>query len=537
MVEGEKIIPVMERIGLLDRKMQVIHQRVKVGNKANWLKYAKMALQSIYGYDWQGDNVMLARENLLMDMIAFYQYKFHEDPEPEVVQEWAEIIAWNIWQMDGLKYVIPNSCHEVPVNCGLDGFGDTSEGEMEPCPGCKHNKYNAHNGVYCKIMDWEKNESFEFRDLVKEGGIMPKKADFKFDVIIGNPPYQDSIETYNRQPPVYPFFYDAAEKVSSKYILVSPARFLFNGGLTSKDWNKKMLSDIHLKVVDYNNTANEVFQNTEIKGGIVIIYRDDEVTFGSIGKFVPNDTLRSICLHFDNDVKNNLPSIMYGGRSDLKFNKDFLKQYPNTPFDRLKAIQVKHPEVTCLAPNEEYELKSSTFDSLPYVFYDVKPSDPKNYYRILGLSGGKRTFRWIEKKYMVARYAIHNNIKGYKVMFSEANGNGQFGETLSSLVVAEPFDVATPTFISVGNFSTRGCAENLLKYIKTKFVRTLLGILKKTHHTAPNNWAYVPLQDFTSKSDIDWSKPVAEIDKQLYKKYKLSKEEIEFIESHVKAMV
>lgn len=90
--------------------------------------------------------------------------------------------------------------------------------------------------------------------------------------------------------------------------------------------------------------------------------------------------------------------------------------------------------------------------------------------------------------------------------------------------------------MSIGCFETEMEADALLKYVKSKFVRTMLGILKITQHNPAPKWKYVPLQDFTPSSDIDWSQSVADIDRQLYAKYGLDDDEIEFIESHAKEM-
>ena len=94
----------------------------------------------------------------------------------------------------------------------------------------------------------------------------------------------------------------------------------------------------------------------------------------------------------------------------------------------------------------------------------------------------------------------------------------------------------TESFISIGSFDTEDESEAAIKYVKTKFARCMLGVLKATQHNPPEKWAYVPLQDFTSNSDIDWSQSVADIDCQLYAKHGLDDEEIQFIESHVKEM-
>ncbi|MBE5919507.1 MAG: hypothetical protein E7272_06635 [Pseudobutyrivibrio ruminis] len=356
----------------------------------------------------------------------------------------------------------------------------------------------------------------------------------KFDFAIGNPPYQESNDVNNRAEPIYPLFYDSAESVADKYMLISPARFLFNAGLTSKEWNQKMLSDEHLKVEYYNQNSAEVFSNTDIKGGVAVMYRDSKKDFGAIEQFVADDRLRRVIKHFPKNT-NNLPSIMFGGRSDLKFNDKFLEAYPQSKEDRLKAIQEKHPTVKQLGPNEEYELKSPTLDILSYAFWDNKPDDGE-YYRILGLVNGKREYKYINKVYMTPRYPEHNNIDKWKVFIPKASGNGQFGETISAPVVSAPGESSTPTFISIGAFDTETEAINVIKYIRTKTARTLLSVLKITQDIVPSKWAYVPLQDFTSSSDIDWSKSIPEIDQQLYRKYGLTEEEIEFIETHVKPM-
>lgn len=264
------------------------------------------------------------------------------------------------------------------------------------------------------------------------------------------------------------------------------------------------------------------------------MYRAENEKFGAIEQFVSDDNLRKILKHFPKSDKN-LPSIMFGGRSDLKFNDTFLKKYPESINDRLKAIQSKHSSVEKLGPNEEYELKSPTLEVLNYVFAE-SVSDESQYYKILGLVGGKRVYRYIERLYMTPRYPNNNNISKWKVFIPKASGNGVFGETISIPVIGEPWVSSTPTFISIGAFDTQTEAENAVKYVKTKLARTLLSVLKITQDIVPSKWAYVPLQDFTSNSDIDWSKSIHEIDKQLYAKYGLTDDEITFIETHVKEM-
>ena len=121
---------------------------------------------STYGFDWQGDNVLLARENLLYTFIDYYRKKFDKKPDIELVKDIADIISWNIWQMDGLKYVIPNSCRNQKIT-QMTLFGDITTEQV--CEGCKDGDNKKHNGIYCKIMNWETNRKIKFTTLLKKG--------------------------------------------------------------------------------------------------------------------------------------------------------------------------------------------------------------------------------------------------------------------------------------------------------------------------------------------------------------------------------
>ena len=156
-----RTIPVKERIGLLDRKLRVISENID--SEQEWYEWAKQAIKSVYGYDWQGDNVLLARENLLFTFSDYYEDKFGVYPIKEYLREIAEILSWNIWQMDGLKFVIPNSCHNSKI-IEYTLFGE--EVREEFCEGCRKGNKNKHNGIYCFIMDWKKNKKVKFVNMI-----------------------------------------------------------------------------------------------------------------------------------------------------------------------------------------------------------------------------------------------------------------------------------------------------------------------------------------------------------------------------------
>ena len=159
-VTGE-FIPVKNRIGLLDRKLRVISENVD--DALEWYNWAKRAVQSVYGYDWQGDNVLLARQNLLSTFAEFYRAKFTVPPIPEILADIAKILAWNIWQMDGIKFVVPNTCHDtVTVTHTL--FEDKTE--VKKCEGCAKGIHSRHNGQYAKTFDWVDQHAVIFYSFI-----------------------------------------------------------------------------------------------------------------------------------------------------------------------------------------------------------------------------------------------------------------------------------------------------------------------------------------------------------------------------------
>ena len=177
-------------------------------------------------------------------------------------------------------------------------------------------------------------------------------------------------------------------------------------------------------------------------------------------------------------------------------------------------------------------IASNAFQNLPHLFTDEKPNDGEEYIQIFGRFDNERSYKWFKRAYL----SEPNNFPRYKVILPKANGSGAIGEVLSTPLIGEPLIGFTETFISIGSFDNELEAQNAMKYIKSKFARTMLGVLKITQDNTKEKWRKVPLQNFTAESDIDWSKSIPEIDQQLYKKYGLDQSEIDFIETKVKAM-
>lgn len=488
MISGE-IISLDKRSGFIDEKFRRLNK--KKNNKKEWIKLAILIYQSSYGYEYQGDSLILARENLLLTFIDNYFYKFGEFPEKNLILRLADIISKNVFQMDGLTYMVPYSEVNNKVK-QLSMFEEKVVEETEP--------------LKAKITLWELNKIVDFINIV-EGS----EKKMKFDVVIGNPPYQiESESDSTRKPPIYHLFMEQSYKISSHSILITPARFLFNAGFTPRSWNIKMLNDNHFKVVMYEEDSSKIFSNTQIKGGVAISYRNIFKNYGAIKTFTKYPILNSIL----NKIKNYCFEYM-----DLIIS-------PPLSYSITEKMKEDNPDLVD-------RLRSSAFEKLERVFFDEIPNDANNYVALYGLDKGKRVKKFIKKDYVTDG---NGTLEKYTVLLSKAIGSGVFGEKLSSTIVAKPGEGYLQTFIGIGKFDTIIEANNVVIYLKTKFLRAMLGILKITQDCPGPKWKFVPIQDFTSNSDIDWSKSIHEIDQQLYKKYNLSGEEIDFIEKNVQEM-
>ena len=339
----------------------------------------------------------------------------------------------------------------------------------------------------------------------------------KIKAIVGNPPYQIVNEgNGNGADPVYHYFIDVARKLADISTLIHPARFLFNAGKTPKDWNQKMLHDPHFKVANYWSNSKEVFNSVDVKGGIAITFSHKHIDFGEIEFFSPFPEIISIV----KKVKaQSFPSFseIVSPRDLYKLTEALYEDYP-----LLESRQ---------SDGHKYDMGSSIFDVIPEVFHDKRPNEG-DYIGIYGLNNRDRTIKWIKRAYV----RTPDTIDSYKVFVPKSNGTGAIGEVLSTPVIGVPVIGHTLTFLSIGKFQEISQAEACLKYIKTPVARLLLGTLKVTQDNPRDTWANVPLLNFCNESGIDWSKSIEEINRQLYAKFKLSQEEIAFIESMIKPM-
>ena len=343
-------------------------------------------------------------------------------------------------------------------------------------------------------------------------------GNMKFDVVIGNPPYQQEGNGENaRDEPIYQDFMNLSFQLANLVTLITPGRFLFNAGQTPKEWNKKMLNDPHFKIVKYEQNSNKIFPKTDIKGGVVITLRDFNKNFGKIGTFTPIPILNSILNKVENSLSFKPITPLISSRGTFRFSNTLYEDYPDT--------QEK------MGKGSGNMIVSNAFEHLSNIFRE-NGSIQKGDLKILGRLNNQRVYKYISRKYV----QDNSYIDKYKIFIPEANGTGAIGEVLSTPLIGAPLIGATDTFISIGPFDNELTTKSALKYIKSKFARTMLGVKKITQHNPRSTWSKVPMQDFTTKSDIDWTKSVSDIDKQLYDKYNLSDDEIIFIENKVQDM-
>lgn len=342
----------------------------------------------------------------------------------------------------------------------------------------------------------------------------------EFSAVVGNPPYQLTNKgNGNGADSLYNLFLDLGRDLGAVNTMIHPARFLFNAGKTPKPWNEAFLQSHHYKVVDYWANSAEVFPRVDVKGGIAITMYNKNEEMEPIGFFSPFKELQTIKKKVEK--KNEVSFSTIVGPREL--------------YGLTQILYDEHPDLESrTSKGHKFSLGANIFDLFPEVFLKEFPTGTdEKMARIYGRHENQRCYRWVKQSYITHPDSFH----AYKVIIPKANGTGgAIGEVLSTPIIGQPIIGHTDTFLSIGQFDNESEAMACLKYVKTKFARTLLGTLKRTQDNPRSTWKNVPLQDFTVDSDIEWNLSIAEIDKQLYAKYGLSNDEITFIEEKVQPM-
>jgi hypothetical protein len=363
-----------------------------------------------------------------------------------------------------------------------------------------------------------------FLDKVKQGKTYWKSNNndnMKFNVIVGNPPYQEMDGGAQASAtPIYNKFVNVSKKLNPRFLsLIMPSRWM-TGGKGLDLFRAEMLNDKNIKVLHDFPNAKICFDNVEIKGGVCYFLRDS--------------LSQEECVVFSHSIngKDIFKSVRFlkEGESDVLIRdgrlisiKDKVLEKSDVSFN------------TIISSMKPYGLRGDFFkDQSKYNLPIISKKPIKNGYAIIGLDENqKRVERYISSDYPLPK---KEGLDKYKIFTPRNFGSGKMGETATNIVIATPGNLCTETFVQISPFNNLIEAKNCEKYMKTNLFKILLGIRKQDQGAGRGVYQFIPLQDFTSKSDIDWSKTVTEINKQLYKKYGFTKEEIGFIESMIKPM-
>ena len=473
-----EMIPVARRIGILDRKLRVVSENAATEDE--WRKYATHAVQSTYGYEYQGDNLLLARVNLLLTYAEHLQARWQRKPTEEELQPIANIISWNLWQMDGLHLSVPGGKPQ-PEAEQLDLF--SMFGAAEPQPPT----------VSCKVKNWRKGshgtaQNFE---TIQEGS-----TSMKFDYVIGNPPYQISDGGAGvSATPIYNRFIEAIKTIHPGAIcLIIPAKW-YSGGKGLDKFREEMLGDRHIStLVDYSNSL-DVFPNVDVAGGVCY--------------FVWKEAYNGKCKY--TNYRNGKATTAY---RDLNEFQTFIR-YP-----------VASGIVKKVKEDGELTLDKVVSSRKPFgLATTAKPMKTGDI--TLRYNGGRGPYKSTEIRVGTEM------IDQWKIIISRltAEHAGQPAKdgkyrVLSTMELLKPGEICSETYLVAGAFDSKEEATNYMDYLKTQFVRFLILQIAMTQQLSKASFAFVPCQDFTRK----WT------DKQLFEKYDLSSEEVNYIQGMIKEM-
>ncbi|MCD8247422.1 MAG: Eco57I restriction-modification methylase domain-containing protein [Akkermansia sp.] len=494
-VDGRPI-SLAERIGILDRKLRIIGEHTCTAE--DWFHWAKRALESAYAYEYQGDSLFLARLNLFLSISEYHRHLWKRPLNRHQQEEVARILSWNLWQMDGLTATTPFATEQgKPEDSLFDFYAITAE----------------RRPLRSLIRDWRGKKTIRFSEL-------NLSTTMKFDFVIGNPPYQEMSKNNKMTRSIYPDFVRSSQAIGQIVSLVMPARWMSgeNGSYReTQHFIDEMLKGDHLQSFHLYPNSSDLFPNVDIKGGVCFFvwnraYSCDRVNYA----ITENGAYKKVLTSFRiaENVIIRFPELI----SILEKTKAISTIYLNTwvsswnPFGFISDLFTKNKEGVSRISEEKQQ---------------------DDDYLVHGLLKNKRVIRYIPNSALKKNIHIAHS---YKVFLPRANGSGVFGEVFSTPMIGTPMMICTDTFLQIGVFDNCTEAENLLKYVKTKYFRTMVGIKKTAVFNYKECFTFVPLQDFTAASDIDWSRSVAEIDRQLYAKYGLSAEEVAFIEEKIKPM-
>lgn len=387
-------------------------------------------------------------------------------------------------------------------------------------------KHTWQNGkcIYCGASqsEYERGDELETHAYQFIHNLDVKKLfNMKFDVIIGNPPYQmsDGGGTGDSAKPLYHLFIEQAKKLSPRYLtMIVPSRWM-KGGKGLNDFRQAMMNDTRIKEIHDFEDAKECFSGLHIDGGVCYFLWDK---------------------NYDGKVDYYFKSLDGSTNHSFRFLKSNFSETIIRDFRQSSIIQKASVDKmrfqTIVSARNPYGFNADFFntpEAYPNIIvYDTPNNDTVKIHGVKGKKGGaKRVFGYIKERKIDKGF---DSINQYKLFFSKAYMTTS--TVPPEIIIGTPKTICTETFLLIGGFDTKNEAENCLSYIKSKFFRALLFYNRHSLNISRESFELIPLQDFTSNSDINWDLSTENIDKQLYAKYGLDETEISFIESMIKPM-
>lgn len=385
-------------------------------------------------------------------------------------------------------------------------------------------KHDYSKGNTCLLCGANKNKNNENNHAYELIHISDKRLEelknMKWDLIIGNPPYQlkdggsDASAT-----PLYNKFIEQAQKLQPRYLtMIIPSRWMKAGkGLDA--FREKMINDTHIKEIHDFESPNTCFPGIPLDGGVCYFLWQE--SYNGKAKYIFEANNGDV-VEDERYLKNDLSNVVIRDSRQVSIlNKVFEK------------ITDKFSKI--VSSTKPYGIRKDLFNN-PEKYPDSKLSDVpfKDSYLIRGVKGkkggAKRTSGYISKEIVPDKIGIDQ----YKLFFTTSYSTN--ATIPPETIVAEPNEICTETFLMIGPFETIEERDNCNKYIHTSFFRTLLYFRRGSMQVNKSVFEYIPLQNFTNKSDIDWSKSLDEINLFLYKKYNFTENEINFIKSNIEGI-
>ena len=368
-----------------------------------------------------------------------------------------------------------------------------------------------------KILNQKKQfNEITLQDVVQIGG---DEIVVKFGAVVGNPPYQeDDGGAQKSAKPIYHHFVRMSKILGEKYsTLIIPARW-YAGGKGLDDFREEMLNDKTIQQLDDFLHPEEVFPDTNNRGGVCYFLRNSSYNneINNV-KVVSHYNANNISSAYRKMKTRNLDIFIRDQKSIDILDKVFIDE---------KLITMEE----YISPRKPFGIESNIINTSKWSTNIKSFTNP-----IKCLAKGLK-FGYIDLQNVVSH---RNWIEKWKVYTPRANNVGtELNDDNLNTIIGQPNSICTEAYIVIGADLelNENSANNIRKYFKSKFARFMHGIAKASHDASRTTYRFVPVQDFTSNSDINWSKSIAEIDKQLYKKYGLSEDEINYIESMIKPM-